>query len=147
MREQLLNTCQYKDVHITISWFSVNHILYDRLSSFISTIPRYSRYSRQSYSHPTGREIRAEMFALTRLIFCEPPRRVHPSIGPRINDVPHVRWSSDRSRSAIDGLDLGQDDAESTRRALLRGHGFSAGRQAGRMAEIAGAKLRSCHWP
>lgn len=69
------------------------------------------------------------MFALTRLIFCEPARSVYPSIESRINDVPHVRWSSDRSRSAIDGLDLGQDDAESARRALLRGHGFSAGRQ------------------
>lgn len=81
----------------------------------------------------TGREISAEMFALTRLIFCEPPRSTHPSTGPRINDVPHVRWSSDRSRLAIDGLDLGQDDAESARRALSRGHGFSAaGRQAGR---------------
>lgn len=79
------------------------------------------------------REISAEMFALTRLIFCEPSRSVHPSIGPRINDVPHVRWSSDRSRSAIDGLDLGQDDEESARRALSRGHGFSAaGRQDGR---------------
>jgi len=127
----LSNTDQYKNVHITNSWFSVNHISYDRSSSFISMIPRYSLYSRQSYSRPKdcGKEDQRGHVCV-KLIFCEPT--VHPSIGPRINDVPHVRWSSDHSRSAIDGLDLGQDDAKSARRALSRGHGFSAaGRQAG----------------
>lgn len=115
------------------------HVHFSYPSASISAILNAHRYHSQSHSHPCKDywiDISAVMLALTWLIFCKPlpPRTIH-RIGPRINDGPHVRWSSDRSRSAIDGLDLGQDDAESAGRVLscaFMAFGRQESRQAGR---------------
>jgi len=123
--ELFLNIYQYKDVYI------YNYFLIFCKSYFIySSSSHYScrsSHSKDYEKRDQGGDAHINVANFLRAA------AICSSIGLRINDVPHVRWSPDHSRSAIDGLDLGQDDAESARRTLLRGHGFSAaGRQDGR---------------
>jgi len=149
MRELLLNADQYKNVDGTISWFSVNHISHDRShpALYISTIPRYSC---QSHSHPKNYrkgDQCGDVNAANFLRNCH-YSSIHPSnllLTMYYTFIDRLTIRGQRSMVWIWARMMRRVPGEFSR--MVTAFRRQAGRQAGRMAEIAGAKLRSCHWP